>query len=158
MRFSALPLDNMGGNGIYKISQEDDYIGIIKNITDNYKIPIMTQKYLVDIKLGDKRILIINGKPIPYALARIPKKGSFKGNLAAGATGIGQKLSTRDKYLCSQIAPTLIKNGLYFVGLDVIGNYITEINVTSPTGIRELDKQYNIDIAGVFFDYIESRL
>ncbi len=150
------PLDAMGGVGIYKVSINDNYQKIIKKISNNFKTPIMVQKYLDDIQYGDKRILMINGKPIPYALARIPKKGSFKGNLSAGATGIGQELSTRDKYLCTQIAPTLVANGLDFVGLDVIGDYISEINITSPTGIRELDSQYNIDIAGIFLDYIET--
>lgn len=152
------PLDNMGGVDIFKIAKNDDYKNIIIRLTNNGQTPIMVQKYLKEINQGDKRILIINGKPIPYALARIPKKGSFKGNLAAGATGIGQELSKRDKYLCTQISPILQKNGLAFVGLDVIGDYITEINVTSPTGIRELDKQYNIDIAGEFIDYVSETL
>jgi glutathione synthase len=118
----------------------------------------MAQEFLSEISQGDKRILLINGKPIDYALARMPAEGSFKGNLAAGATGVGQPLSDRDRYLCEQIAPTLKAKGLMFVGLDVIGDYITEINVTSPTCIRELDTQFNLNIAATLFDAIEERL
>jgi glutathione synthase len=118
----------------------------------------MAQEFLPEIKDGDKRILLINGKPVDYALARLPAKGSFKGNLAAGAKGVGQPLSDRDRYLCAQIAPTLIEKGLIFVGLDVIGDFITEINVTSPTCIRELDKQFGINISSTLLDEVERRL
>ena len=152
------PLDGMGGQNIFKLSlTKDDPIQInqhINNLTHQGITPIMAQKYLPEIALGDKRILIINGKPIDYALARIPKKGNFKGNLAAGATGVAQPLSARDYWLCEQIAPTLQASGLLLVGLDVIGDYITEINITSPTGIRELDKQCELNIASVLFDEV----
>ncbi|WP_083502936.1 glutathione synthase [Bathymodiolus septemdierum thioautotrophic gill symbiont] len=150
------PLDGMGGRDIFKFNARDTAIDTTLNrLTNNGKSPIMVQAFLPEIAKGDKRILLIDGKPIDYALARIPAKGNFKGNLAAGAIGIGQPLSKRDYYLCEQIAPTLKQKGLVFVGLDVIGDYITEINVTSPTCIRELDKQFNLNIAGVLFDAIE---
>ena len=118
----------------------------------------MAQEFLPEIKDGDKRILLINGRPVDYALARIPAEGNFKGNLAAGAKGVGQLLSERDRYLCSQIAPMLIEKELMFVGLDVIGDYITEINVTSPTCIRELDSQFNLNISSSLLDEVEVKL
>ncbi len=153
------PLDGMGGHDIFKFSTGDSNIDTtLKRLTDNGNRPIMAQEFLPDIVKGDKRILIINGKPIDYALARIPAKGNFKGNLAAGATGVGQPLNKRDYWLCEQIAPTLKAKGLMFVGLDVIGDFITEINVTSPTCIRELDTQFNLNIAGVLFDAIEQQI
>ncbi len=153
------PLDGMGGNDIFKLSEGDDNIDeILDYLTHQGTRQILTQEFLSDIAKGDKRILLINGKPIDYALARMPAKGSFKGNLAAGATGVGQPLSDRDYYLCEQIGPTLKDKGLMFVGLDVIGDYITEINVTSPTCIRELDAQFDLNIAGVLFDAIEHQL
>ena len=155
------PLDGMGGENIFKLKVDDNkkyIIDILNKLTYFGTTPIMSQRYLTAIARGDKRILIIDGEPLPYVLARMPKKGSFKGNLAAGATGVGQKLSTHDKYLCTQIAPTLTQNGLIFVGLDVIGDYISEINVTSPTGIRELDKIYHIHIADILLDTIENKL
>ncbi len=151
------PLDGMGGRDIFKFGINNTTIDtVLKRLTNNGKRPIMAQEFLPDIAKGDKRILLINGKPIDYALARIPAKGSFKGNLTAGAKGVGQPLSDRDRYLCEQIAPTLKAKGLIFVGLDVIGDYITEINVTSPTCIRELDAQFNLNIAGELFDVIET--
>lgn len=153
------PLDGMGGKDIYKFMHNNKNIEtILKKLTNNGARAIMAQEFLPEIAKGDKRILLINGKPVDYALARIPAKGNFKGNLAAGATGVGQALSARDYYLCEQIAPTLRDKGLMFVGLDVIGDYITEINVTSPTCIRELDKQFNLNIAGELFDAIEHKL
>ncbi len=153
------PLDGMGGHDIFKFKIDDIKIDIVlKRLTSNGKKPIMVQEFLPDIVKGDKRILLINGKPVDYALARIPAKGNFKGNLAAGAIGIGQPLSKHDYYLCKQISPTLKAKGLIFVGLDVIGDYITEINVTSPTCIRELDKQFNLNIAGELFDVIEQKI
>jgi glutathione synthase len=153
------PLDGMGGKDIFKLKNTDNNIDeVLDYLTKQGSTPIMAQEFLPAIAQGDKRILLINGKPIDYALARIPAKGSFKGNLAAGAIGIGQPLSTRDYYLCEQIAPTLKAKGLMFVGLDVIGDYITEINVTSPTCIRELDKQFDLNIAKILFDAIEQKL
>ena len=153
------PLDGMGGVDIFKLSKGDsNIIEVLKKITNNETRYIMAQEFLPEIKDGDKRILLINGRPVDYALARLPAEGSFKGNLAAGAKGVGQPLSERDRYLCAQIAPMLIKKGLVFVGLDVIGDYITEINVTSPTCIRELDKQFEINISAMLLDEVEKRL
>ena len=153
------PLDGMGGTDIFKLVDGDANIDeVLDYLTHQGTRQILTQEFLVDIVKGDKRILLINGRPIDYALARLPAKGSFKGNLAAGATGIGQPLSDRDYYLCEQIGPTLKDKGLMFVGLDVIGDYITEINVTSPTCIRELDTQFDLNIAGVLFDAIEQQI
>ena len=128
------PLDGMGGTDIFKLSKGDNDISdILKRITNNENRYIMAQEFLPEIKDGDKRILLINGKPVDYALARLPAKGSFKGNLAAGAKGVGQTLSDRDRYLCALIAPTLIEKGLIFVGLDVIGDFITCLLYTSPS-------------------------
>jgi glutathione synthase len=153
------PLDGMGGKDIFKLEQGDDNITeVLDYLTHHGSSPIMAQEFLSEISQGDKRILLIDGQPIDYALARMPAEGSFKGNLAAGATGVGQPLSKRDRYLCDQISPTLKDKGLMFVGLDVIGDYITEINVTSPTCIRELDTQFNLNSAGVLFDAIEQKL
>ena len=153
------PLDGMGGTDIYKLHKGDDNIAdIVTRLTNQGQRFIMAQEFLSAIKDGDKRILLINGKPVDYALARIPAVGSFKGNLAAGATGRGQELSKRDRYLCEQITPMLIEKGLLFVGLDVIGDYITEINVTSPTCIRELDKQFNLNISAELLDEVEKKL
>ena len=153
------PLDGMGGTDIYKLYKNDDNItDIVAKLTNNGQRLIMAQEFLSAIKDGDKRILLINGKPVDYALARIPAEGSFKGNLAAGATGRGQPLSERDYYLCEQIAPMLIEKELLFVGLDVIGDYITEINVTSPTCIRELDKLFNLNISALLMDEVEKKL
>jgi len=153
------PLDGMGGTDIYKLSQGDHNIeDVLQKITNSQSRYIMAQEFLPEIKKGDKRILLINGKPVDYALARLPAEGSFKGNLAAGAKGVGQPLSERDRYLCSQIAPMLIEKELMFVGLDVIGDYITEINVTSPTCIRELDKQFGLNISATLLDEVENRL
>lgn len=153
------PLDGMGGTDIYKLYKNDDNISdIVGKLTNNGQRLIMAQEFLSAIKDGDKRILLINGKPVDYALARIPAEGSFKGNLAAGATGRGQPLSERDYYLCEQIAPMLIEKELLFVGLDVIGDYITEINVTSPTCIRELDKLFNLNISALLMDEVEKKL
>ena len=153
------PLDGMGGIDIFKLTEGDSNIDeVLDYLTHQGSRQIITQEFLTDIVKGDKRILLIDGKPIDYALARLPAKGSFKGNLAAGAIGVGQPLSARDYYLCEQIGPTLKDKGLMFVGLDVIGDYITEINVTSPTCIRELDTQFDLNIAGVLFDVIEQQI
>ncbi len=153
------PLDGMGGTDIFKLTKGDKNIEeVLLKITNQGSRFIMAQEFLPEIKNGDKRILLINGKPVDYALARIPAAGSFKGNLAAGAKGVGQSLSARDRHLCSQIAPMLIEKELMFVGLDVIGDYITEINVTSPTCIRELDSQFDLNISSMLLDEIEDKL
>ena len=153
------PLDGMGGTDIFKLAKGDKNIEeVLLKITNQGSRYIMAQEFLPEIKDGDKRILLINGRPVDYALARIPAEGNFKGNLAAGAKGVGQPLSERDRYLCSQIAPMLIEKELMFVGLDVIGDYITEINVTSPTCIRELDIQFNLNISSILLDEVEVKL
>ena len=149
----------MGGKDIYKLKAGDETINeVLKRLTNQGQRYIMAQEFLPEIEQGDKRILLINGIPIDYALARLPAEGSFKGNLAAGAKGVGQPLTERDRYLCAKITPILIEKELIFVGLDVIGDYITEINVTSPTGIRELDKQFDLNISAQLLDVIEEKL
>ncbi len=153
------PLDAMGGASIFRVRKDDPNISvIIETMTDHGKHHIMAQTYLPEIKSGDKRILLINGEPIDYTLARIPAEGETRGNIAAGGTGVGMEITARERWLCEQIAPTLKAKGLYFVGLDVIGDYITEINVTSPTCIRELDAQFHLNIAGTLFDCLEAEL
>ena len=147
------PLDGMGGASIFRVKADDPNIGvIIETLTDHGITPIMAQKYIPEITLGDKRILMINGEPVDYVLARIPKSGETRGNLAAGGTGVAQPISPRERWIAEQIGPELRKRGIFFAGLDVIGDYLTEINVTSPTCIREIDKAYNTDIAGHFMD------
>ncbi|MEX2354121.1 MAG: glutathione synthase, partial [Gammaproteobacteria bacterium] len=153
------PLEGMGGKSVFKVDAGDaNTTVIIETLTDGHSRFIMAQKYLPEISAGDKRILLIDGKPIDYALARIPAAGETRGNLAAGGTGKGVELSERDRWICDQTGPVLRDMGLIFVGLDVIGDYLTEINVTSPTCIRELDTIYNIDIAGKLMDTIESKV
>ncbi|NKB36358.1 MAG: glutathione synthase [Gammaproteobacteria bacterium] len=151
------PLDGMGGSSIFRIKKGDANTSvIIETLTNLQSRFVMVQKFINEISDGDKRILLINGKPVEFALARVPLAGETRGNLAAGGTGIGVELSKRDRWICEQVAPTLVEKGLIFVGLDVIGDYLTEINVTSPTCIRELDKIYGIDIASRLMDSIES--
>ena len=153
------PLNGMGGMSIFQVSDGDPNINvIIELMTNKGKTPIMAQRYLPEIEQGDKRILIINGKPYPKLLARIPAEGESRGNLAAGGIGEGRALTERDQWLCSQIAPKLLDMGLWFVGLDVIGDYVTEINVTSPTCVRELDGIFNINVSAVLLDAIEENL
>jgi glutathione synthase len=136
------PLDGMGGSGIFRLTLNDPNIGVIlETATQHGTQTIMAQRYLPAIKQGDKRIIIINGEPLPYALARIPKVGETRGNLAAGGTGVAQKLTSHDLEIASTIGKTLKKEGLFIVGLDVIGDYLTEINVTSPTGMVEIATQ-----------------
>jgi len=147
------PLDAMGGTNVFRIEPGSSNLSVIIDVlTEDGKTPIMAQRFVPEIKQGDKRILMINGEPLPYSLARIPKEGEFRGNLAAGGTGEGRELTDRDRWICEQVGPTLKRKGLYFVGLDVIGDYLTEINVTSPTCVRELDQIFGINIAGQLFD------
>jgi glutathione synthase len=149
----------MGGASVFRIRHDDPNLNVIlETITDNGSQTAMAQRFIPEISAGDKRILMIDGEPFPHALARIPATGETRGNLAAGGTGKGVDLSERDRWICSQVGPALREQGLMFVGLDVIGDYLTEINVTSPTCIRELDKLYNADIAGQLLDAIEARL
>ena len=153
------PLDGMGGSSIFRIKDGDPNTNVaIETLTMLGTRFIMIQKYISEISAGDKRILLINGEPVDYALARVPLAGETRGNLAAGGTGKGVQLSERDRWICEQVAPVLREKGLMFVGLDVIGDYLTEINVTSPTCIRELEKIYDIDIAGLLMDCIEVSL
>jgi glutathione synthase len=153
------PLDGMGGQRIFKCEIEDPNLSvIIESLTQYGSQYIMTQQFIPEISAGDKRILLIDGKPIPYALSRIPAQNEFRGNLAAGATGIGSELTERDLWICSQIGPQLRKQGLFFVGIDVIGDYLTEINVTSPTCVREIEREFEINIAGEILDCIGKKL
>lgn len=153
------PLDGMGGRSIFHVKAGDPNIGVIlETLTENGQKQTMAQRYIPEIKEGDKRILIIDGEAVPYALARIPGDGEHRGNLAAGGRGEAIPLSERDKWIVEQIKDDLIARGLIFVGIDVIGDYLTEINVTSPTCIQELDKAYNLDIAGDLMDAIESKI
>jgi glutathione synthase len=152
------PLDGMGGMFIFRVTQDDPNAPVIIESQTRFESRfVLAQKFLPEIMRGDKRILLIDGEPVPYALARIPKAGDFRGNLAAGGRGEGIELSERDRWICSQVGPVLKSKGLVFVGLDVIGDYLTEINVTSPTCIRELDAIYGTDIAGDLLDAIAAR-
>jgi len=153
------PLDGMGGTGIFRLQDKGFNIGAtLETLTDNGTLPIMAQRYIPEIIKGDKRILLIDGEPVPYCLARVPPQGETRGNLAAGGTGVPQLLSPRDYWLASQVGQELKKRGLLFVGLDVIGDYITEINVTSPTCIREIDARFNLGIATRLMLVIERKL
>lgn len=151
------PLDGMGGSGIFRLTKHDPNIGaILETITQYEQRTIMVQRYLPAILQGDKRILVINGKPVPYALARIPKAGETRGNLAAGGKGIAQRLSARDLDIAATIGQTLKSEGLFLVGLDVIGEHLTEINVTSPTGMVEIAAQTDCNPADIWIDSLEA--
>lgn len=150
------PLDGMGGSEVYRLHAEDYNIGVIlENMTRHGQRTIMAQAYLPAISQGDKRIIVINGKPLPYALARIPKAGETRGNLAAGGKGVAQPLSERDLQIGNEVGATLKQHGLFLVGLDVIGDHLTEINVTSPTGMVEIAAQTDCDPAVVFMDALQ---
>jgi glutathione synthase len=154
------PLDAMGGQSIFVVTEGDLNTNvIIETITRLARQTIQVQAYIPEIATtGDKRILMVEGEPSPYALARIPPPGDARGNMAVGGTTEGRELSERDRWICQQVGPTLRKKGLLFVGLDVIGDYLTEINVTSPTGIRELDRLFGTNIAATMCDAIRARL
>lgn len=153
------PLDGMGGTGIFRIKPGDPNLSvIIETLTEYGTRQIMAQTFIPEISSGDKRILMIDGKSVSYALARLPAANETRGNLAAGGTAKGVDLSDRDRWICDQVGPTLKETGLLFVGLDVIGDYLTEVNVTSPTCIRELDEIFNLDIAGDLMNCIEQKL
>lgn len=152
------PLDGMGGSGIFHCKPDGTNLGVIlETLTEHGRETIMAQKYLPEIRDGDKRILVVDGSAVPYALARVPMVGETRGNLAAGGSGRPQPLSARDQWIVEQVAPTLREKGLLFVGLDVIGDYLTEINVTSPTCAKEINKAYNTDIGGLLMDAIARR-
>ena len=156
-RIVAKPLDGMGGKSIFVVSTGDKNANVIfETLTDFGQQFAMAQVFIPEISAGDKRILLINGEAVPYALARVPSDDDHRGNLVMGATGIGQELSDADRSICEKVGPVLRDAGVLFAGIDVIGDYLTEVNVTSPTGIRELDKQFDLNIAGLLFDAIQS--
>ena len=153
------PLDGMGGTSIFRHRAGDPNLSVIlETLTANGTQQIMAQGYLPGIKDGDKRILMIDGEPVPYCLARIPAQGETRGNLAAGGRGEARPLSDKDRWIAEQVGPTLREKGLLFVGLDVIGEHLTEINVTSPTCIREIDNAFGTDIGGMLMDAIDQTL
>lgn len=149
------PLSGMGGRSIFKVNKKDANLNvIIEMLTREGAEYMLAQRYLPEIKKGDKRIILIDGVPIPYSLARIPAAGETRANLHVGGKGVGMKLTERDYWICEQISPVLREKGLLFVGIDVIGDYLTEINVTSPTCVRQLDEQFGINICSVLMDCI----
>lgn len=153
------PLNSMGGESVFRLREDDVNARVIfETLTLRESVYIMAQKFIPEIKYGDKRILMINGEPLTHVLARVPQGNDWRGNLAVGAKGILQPLSERDRWICTQVGPELQQRGLYFVGLDVIGDYLTEINVTSPTGIREMDAGLNINTSAMLMDVIEKKL
>ena len=153
------PLDGMGGRSIFRVTAGEPNVNVIlETITANGRHQAVAQKYLPEIAQGDKRILLVDGEPIDYCLARIPQGDEFRGNLAAGGRGEGRPLSERDRWIAAQVGPEMKRRGMLFVGLDVIGDYLTEVNVTSPTCIRELDAQFGLNIAATLFDAIEARM
>jgi len=153
------PLDGMGGSSIFRLKKDDPNVSVIIEVLTKFgKETIMAQKYIPAIKQGDKRILMIDGEPVSHALARIPKDGETRGNIAAGGRGVTQPLSERDLWIARQIGPTLKEKGLIFVGLDVIGDYLTEINVTSPTCVREISRDSKQDVAMTLMNAVEKRL
>ena len=150
------PLDGMGGTSVFRLHRQDFNIGVvIETVTHYGQRTIMAQKYIPEITKGDKRVLVIDGEPVPYSLARIPKQGETRGNLAAGGTGVAQPLSVRDLEIAHAVGPELKAAGLLLVGLDVIGDYLTEVNVTSPTCMREIADQTGFNVAGMMIDAIE---
>ncbi len=158
-RIVVKPLDGMGGRSIFVLQKNDNNANVVfETLTDYGQRFAMAQVYIPEIKLGDKRILIIDGEPVPYALARIPTGDDNRGNIVAGATTKGQELSAADRRICDQVGPVLREQGVLFAGIDVIGDVMTEVNVTSPTGIRELDREFDLNIAGLMFDSIEAKL
>ena len=153
------PLDGMGGTNVFRVRRDDPNLRVvIESLTDLGRRQIMAQKFIPEIADGDKRILLIDGEPIEYALARIPMAGESRGNLAAGGTGVGRPLTARDRFIASRVGAELKRRGLLFAGIDVIGDYLTEINVTCPTCIRELDAQFSLDIASMLMDQVEARI
>lgn len=153
------PLDGMGGSRIFRAKADDPNVSVIlESLTQDGGEFIMAQRYIPEISQGDKRILVVDGEAVPYALARIPAQGETRGNLAAGGKGVPVPLTERDHWIVQQVAPSLKEKGLLFVGLDVIGDYLTEINVTSPTCAREINKVYPTDIGGLLMNAITSRL
>ncbi len=150
------PLDGMGGTGVFRVRDDGLNLGaIIETLTNHGNTTIMAQRYIPEIARGDKRILLIGGQAVPFSLARIPQAGEVRGNLAAGGLGVAQPLSARDREIAQALAPTLSNRGLLLVGLDVIGDYLTEVNVTSPTCFQEIHQQAGFNVAGMFIDALE---
>jgi glutathione synthase len=153
------PLHGMGGYSIFYIKENDVNANVIfETLTRGQTTYIVAQRYIPEIKAGDKRIILIDGEPVPYCLARIPSADDWRGNLAAGATGKVQPLTERDRFICQQVGPVLREKGLHFVGIDVIGDYLTEINVTSPTGIQEIEAGSSVKISALLFNCLETYL
>lgn len=153
------PLDGMGGASIFRVKQDDPNLGvIIETLTEHGTRYCMVQAYIAAIKQGDKRVLVVDGEVVPYCLARIPQGGETRGNLAAGGLGVAQPLSDSDRRIAEALGPTLKAKGLIFVGLDIIGDKLTEINVTSPTCVREIEAAFPVNISGMLMDAIEKRL
>lgn len=153
------PLDGMGGASIFRLKKDDPNIGVVlETMTAHETVFTLCQTFIPEISEGDKRILVINGEPVEFCLARIPSQGETRGNLAAGGTGVSKPLSKRDREICAIVGPELKKRGILFAGLDVIGDYLTEINVTSPTCIRELNEQNDLNIAATLIEAIEEKL
>lgn len=151
------PLDGMGGRSIFRAHAGEANLNVIlETLTEGGRHLAIAQRYLPEIVEGDKRILLVNGEPVDYCLARIPQGDEFRGNLAAGGRGEGRPLTERDRWIAAQVGPEMRRRGMLFVGLDVIGDYLTEVNVTSPTCIRELDSEFGLNIAGSLFDHIEA--
>ncbi|MEO8160451.1 MAG: glutathione synthase [Arenimonas sp.] len=152
------PLDGMGGRSIFRVVAGEANVNVIlETLTAGGRQLAMAQRYIPEIRDGDKRILLVDGEPVPYCLARIPQGGEFRGNLAAGGRGEGRPLTERDRWIAAQVGPELKRRGMLFVGLDVIGDWLTEVNVTSPTCVRELDKQFGLNICAGLFEAIEAR-
>jgi glutathione synthase len=152
------PLDGMGGIGIFRVKEDGLNLGsIIETLTGHGAHSIMVQRFIPEIVDGDKRVLLIGGQVVPYCLARIPQAGEVRGNLAVGGLGVAQEISARDREIGEAIAPVLLKRGLLLVGLDVIGDYMTEINVTSPTCFQEITQQTGFNVAGMFVDALEKQ-
>ena len=153
------PLDGMGGKGIFRVKRDDPNLNVIlETLTQNETTAIVGQQFIPEIRDGDKRILLIDGEAVPFSLARIPKAGETRGNLAAGGSGVAQPLTDRDREIVEAVAPELIRRGLVFTGIDVIGDWLTEVNVTCPTCIRELDRACGLDIATDLLDCLEAKL
>ena len=152
------PLHGAAGSGVVRLKADDPNLeALIEIHATGSRDPLVIQKFLPAVSAGDKRILLVDGEPVPYCLARIPQGSEFRGNLAAGGRGEGRPLTDRDRWIAAQVGPELKRRGMIFVGLDVIGDYLTEVNVTSPTCIRELDAQFGLNTAGQLFEAIEAR-
>lgn len=150
------PLDSMGGDSIFRVRPDDPNVSVIlETMTRHETRTVMAQRYIPEIRDGDKRILVINGKPVDYSLARIPLAGETRGNLAAGGRGEARPLSARDRFIAETVGPELVRRGILLAGLDVIGDYLTEVNVTSPTCFREIMEQTDVNVAGLYVDALE---